>query len=725
MKLNDGNYLIPKPNSMVFTKGRFKLDNKTTIIYEKPLNDLAKYFSEQINTFSDLKINTSDISKETNSITLKIVSLPNEINDEYYKISITKNNVLITSISEKGLFRGIHTILQLMPVKAGKNISLPCCEIEDKPSFLWRGLNLDCCRHFMSKDFVKRYIDILAHYKLNKFHWHLTEDQGWRIEIKKYPKLTSVGAWRKEADGSTYGGFYTQEDIKEVVAYAKSRFIDVIPEIEMPGHALAALAAYPEHSCTGGPFEVTHNWGIFRDIYCAGNDSTFYFLQDVLDEVVSLFPYEYIHIGGDEAPRDRWKECPKCQARMKAENLKSEAELQTYFVGRIEKYLETKGKKIIGWDEILEGGLTKGATVQSWKGYLGAIHAAKMQHNVICSPIPHCYLDYDPGYTDIHACYIFNLIPTELTADEAKFIIGSEANMWAESAPQEKIDNRLFPRLLALSEAFWTKPENKNYDDFYNRLKNHYTHLSKQGIKYGREGRIITNSISFDKNKKQFLVKLKAEEQGIVLHYTLDGKNPDLNSTLYTKPLNVCSDTTLKVTGFRMNKPISNRPIIFVCSSHKALNAKIDLKTASSELYRANGITSLVDGVRGSTDHKCGQWLGFDRTDMEAVIDLGKETEISKISLGCLRDYPNLTFFPESIEFLISNDNVSYTSKGKILNNAPLQTEETVIKTFTNSFDKTKCRFVKVFAKRLEKIPVWWKGSGDKPRILTDEIVVE
>ena len=398
MKLNDGNYLIPKPNSMVFTKGRFKLDNKTTIIYEKPLNDLAKYFSEQINTFSDLKINTSDISKETNSITLKIVSLPNEINDEYYKISITKNNVLITSISEKGLFRGIHTILQLMPVKAGKNISLPCCEIEDKPSFLWRGLNLDCCRHFMSKDFVKRYIDILAHYKLNKFHWHLTEDQGWRIEIKKYPKLTSVGAWRKEADGSTYGGFYTQEDIKEVVAYAKSRFIDVIPEIEMPGHALAALAAYPEHSCTGGPFEVTHNWGIFRDIYCAGNDSTFYFLQDVLDEVVSLFPYEYIHIGGDEAPRDRWKECPKCQARMKAENLKSEAELQTYFVGRIEKYLETKGKKIIGWDEILEGGLTKGATVQSWKGYLGAIHAAKMQHNVICSPIPHCYLDYDPGF---------------------------------------------------------------------------------------------------------------------------------------------------------------------------------------------------------------------------------------------------------------------------------------------------------------------------------------
>lgn len=726
MKTNDDNYILPKPNSIIFTKGEFKIDNKTAIIYEKPFENLAEYFSDRINNLSGLKISNLKTGSELNNITLKIISKPEETNEEYYKISITANKTIITSISEKGLFRGIQTFLQLLPLETNRqNLSIPCCEIEDKPSFSWRGLNLDCCRHFMSKDFVKRYIDILAHYKFNKFHWHLTDDQGWRVEIKKYPKLTTVGAWRKEADGSIYGGFYTQEDIKEIVAYAKSRFIDVIPEIEMPGHSLAALSSYPEHSCTGGPFEVPHTWGIFKDIFCAGDDSTYYFLQGVLDEVVSLFPYEYIHIGGDEAPRDRWKECPKCQARIKSENLKNEAELQTYLITRIEKYLETKSKKIIGWDEILEGGLTKGATVQSWKGYTGAIHAAKQQHNVICSPVPFTYLDYGSGWTDIRACYSFNLIPNELNADEKKFIIGSEANMWAESAPQETIDGKLFPRLLALSEVFWTKPENKNYDDFYSRLQSHYAHLNKQGIKYGKEGMAISHSVSFDKKEKQFTISLKANDEGVYIRYTLDGKDPDSTADKYEKPIKCSGGTTLKAVSYKDEKRLNKKPIVFDFSAHQAIDAKVYLKTPFSELCHANGASSLVDGVHGSDDLKCGRWLGFEGTNIEAILDLGKEMEVSKISIGFLQVAWNLTFFPESVEYFTSNDNITFTSKGKETNDHPQKTTEPTIKTFSQSFDKTKCRYVKVFAKRAASFPAWWTGIGDKPWLYADEIVVE
>jgi len=724
--IGKANHIIPKPNSAVFSKGDFKIDNKTALIFDEPLKTLADYFYTQLMSFSGLDLAGNKNGQINNCITLKIIPLPEETNDEYYKISVATSGVTLSSTTEKGLFRGIQTLLQLLPINEQKdNITLPCCVIEDKPAYQWRGLNLDCCRHFMSKDFIIRYIDILAHYKFNRFHLHLTDDQGWRIEIKRYPKLTSIGAWRKQADGSTHGGFYTQDELREIVAYAKSRFIDVIPEIEMPGHALAALASYPEYSCTGGPFEVTHNWGIFKDIFCAGNDSTFYFLQNVLDEVSSIFPYEYIHIGGDEAPRDRWKECPKCQARIKTENLKNEAELQTYLISRIEKYLQTKGKKIIGWDEILEGGLTEGATVQSWRGYSGVINAAKQKHNVICSPVPYTYLDYSPGFTDLRACYSFNLVPGELTAEEATHVLGSEANMWGESAPQDKIDNRLFPRLLALSEVFWTKPENKNFNCFYSRLQNHYPHLVKMGINYGAEGRTITESISFDNVKKQFTINLKVNEDGIQMRYTTNGDDPDSISPLYSAPVAMPGNSKLKIVCFRSGKALNKKPILYTFSEHKAIGAEVYLKNPYSELAHAEGESSLTDGTHGSDDIKCGRWLGFNGTDMELVIDLGIETEISKITAGFLQAAWNLTFFPESVEFSTSNDNINFTTQGKITNDHPQKTTDPVTKTFTYVFDKTKCRYIKVFAKIVETFPKFWTGIGDKPWIYIDEVVVE
>ncbi|MDY0083178.1 MAG: beta-N-acetylhexosaminidase, partial [Ignavibacteriaceae bacterium] len=387
--------LIPNPKSIVVNEGSFKLTSQTKIYFDQYSKKVADYLAEVINpaTGFGLKPEIWNGMMETNSIILSLKTKTNEYGKEGYTLVINSFNVLIEANELNGLFYGVQTLRQLFDpyinsiVKVeGIDWVLPAVVVFDKPEFEWRSLNLDCCRHFMEKDFVKRYIDLLAYHKFNTLHWHLTEDQGWRIEIKKYPELTKKGAYRTYDDGTVYGGFYTQEDIKEIVEYADSRFITVVPEIEMPGHSLAALSCFPEISCTGGPFNVGTLWGIYPDIYCAGNEKTFEFLEDVLSEVIELFPGKYIHIGGDEAPKTRWQNCPKCQQRIKDENLKDENELQSYFVKRMEKFINSKGKKIVGWDEILEGGLAPEATVQSWRGVKGAIEAAKMGHDVIVSP---------------------------------------------------------------------------------------------------------------------------------------------------------------------------------------------------------------------------------------------------------------------------------------------------------------------------------------------------
>ncbi len=476
--------LIPKPQEYKSLDGNFIISKDITFSSPNLKVDLVGYLKNYIEELYGIEFskNNEDANQK---IILKIDKDFMSSKLEGYSLKIEPNNITIVASKEAGLFYGIQTIFQLLPKKMLNDDApkISCCEITDYPQFPWRGLNLDCARHFMSKDFVKRYIDILAYYKFNTLHWHLVDDQGWRIEIKKYPKLTQIGAWRKEADGSIYGGYYTQEDIKEVVAYAQSRFINIVPEIEMPGHCSASLAAYPENSCTGGPFEVPTTWGVFNDVYCAGRDSTFIFLQNVLDEVISLFPGKYIHIGGDEVPKVRWKECPLCQARIKAEGLKNEEELQSYFIKRISNYLYSKGKNVIGWDEIMEGGLAPGAMVQSWRGFDGAEEAAKLGHYVICSPTSHTYFDSDPEGLDLKVVYSFDPIPADLPDSEKKYIVGSEANMWSERAPMEVVDQRLFPRMLALSEVLWTDPKERNFDEFHNRVENAYADLDARGIK--------------------------------------------------------------------------------------------------------------------------------------------------------------------------------------------------------------------------------------------------
>lgn len=423
---------------------------------------------------------------------------------EAYRLQIRRNEALIQASAPAGIFYGIQTLLQLLPLEGKKHI--PCLDISDRPRFIYRGMHLDVCRHFFGVDFIKRYLDQMARYKLNTFHWHLTEDQGWRIEIKRYPKLTSVGSVRKETmveknfnpyrgDGTPHGGYYTQEEVREIIAYAARRHIEVIPEIEMPGHSLAALSAYPELSCTGGPFEVATSWGVFDDIYCT-KEETFVFLEHVLDEVTALFPGRYIHIGGDEAPKTRWKACPVCQGRMRAEGLEDEHALQSYFIRRIEKILTARNKKLIGWDEILEGGLAPDATVMSWRGEDGGIAAARQGHDVIMTPGFAMYFDHYQGdpkkeplaiccYTPLQKVYAYDPVPAVLSPKEQQHILGVQANVWTEYIKTpEHVEYMVNPRLLALSEIAWTNKGRKDYSSFMRRIPIHLQRMDRLGINY-------------------------------------------------------------------------------------------------------------------------------------------------------------------------------------------------------------------------------------------------
>lgn len=498
--------IVPKPVSVSVSGGGLEWGGPVHVTSsgQDEIGTAATYLKEVL---ASRNISVADDGATT--IDLQLVKYDTLVPEGFYRLLIKSAGITIESNTGAGLFYGSVSLFQILPGKDQEG-ELPLLEIRDYPRFPYRGLNLDVSRHFFSVSFVKQYIDWLAFHKLNYFHWHLTDDQGWRIEIKKYPKLQEVAAFRNETlvghynnqpqkyDGQRYGGYYTQEEIKEVVQYAADRFVTVIPEIELPGHALAALAAYPNLGCTGGPYSVGKIWGVHEDVFCAGKDETFLFLQDVLDEVTELFPSHYIHIGGDECPKVRWEKCPNCQKRMKREGLKDEHELQSYFIQRIEKYLNTKGRKIIGWDEILEGGLAPNATVMSWRGEEGGIAAANQNHDVIMTPTGWCYFDYyqdsskqEPlaigGYLPLKMVYQYEPVPSALSRAEAGHILGTQGNLWTEylSTP-EAVEYMVYPRASALAEVAWSPKASKDYDDFLRRMKSHLNRLAEHGIHYAR-----------------------------------------------------------------------------------------------------------------------------------------------------------------------------------------------------------------------------------------------
>lgn len=511
--------IIPVPTKCEQKKSEFIVDRQTRILLREGANEemqnATEIFTELFSTAAgySLPISITNTNESKNVIECRINR--NLKNIESYKLTVRPSKIVLEGKTATGIFYGFQTLRQLLPAEIESNAedntkvkwSIPCADIEDSPTFSYRGLMLDVSRHFKSVEEIKRSIDLMAFHKLNVLHWHLTDDQGWRIEIKKYPKLTEVGGFRDKTiighaskrpyqwNVNRYGGFYTQEEIKDVIAYAQKRFVTIIPEIEMPGHCVAALAAYPEYSCTGGPFEVEGRWGVFKDVYCT-KEETFRFLEDILDEVVALFPSRYIHIGGDEVPKTRWERCAACQKRIQESNLPDEAHLQSYFINRMEKFLNTKGKSIIGWDEILEGNLSQSATVMSWRGIKGGVRAAKEGRDIILSPNSHFYFNHyqlDPkteplsntGYTPLEKAYSFNPLPKELNRDEQKRIIGVQANLWSEYMDsQEKSDYFLYPRVAALAEVGWSQSQNKNFMDFYQRLLHIEKHYEAIGINY-------------------------------------------------------------------------------------------------------------------------------------------------------------------------------------------------------------------------------------------------
>jgi hexosaminidase len=494
--------LIPLPAKLKVKTGTFLLTPHTCMHVTPPTSGVMKvahFLNEKLCRATGYNIGfiNGDIKNpKYPCISLILDDSHTSKSKEFYMLTVKPLSVVLRAPTICGLFRGAQTLRQLFPPeiensesgKQRQEWTLPCVVIEDYPAFSWRGLLLDCCRHFMTKDFIKHLLDVLAYYKISRFHWHLTEDQGWRIEIKQYPRLTEIGAWRNEG-GKRSGGYFSQDDVKEIITYASERYIEVVPEIEMPGHCTAALAAYPDYSCSGGPFDVAITWGIFEDVYCVGNEDTFTFLQNILTEVAALFPFPYIHIGADEVPKRRWKDCYKCQKLMREKGFEREEQLQSYFINRIVRFLAALGKKAIGWDELLDGDPIDNITIQYWRTWKKSntlLRTGKEGKDIIVSPTSNCYLDYELDKIDLATVYSLEPVPREFSRKAANHILGGECNMWTEYAPQDSVESKLFPRLLALAEVLWSAPKKRDTDNFYDRVKEHYKRLEKMGVRYGK-----------------------------------------------------------------------------------------------------------------------------------------------------------------------------------------------------------------------------------------------
>ncbi len=743
--------VVPMPLEINTTQqASFLLKSGVTVYYpagnekmQRNAEFLASYVKAQ--TGIELQVQAGEGGK--GGIVLQL-GLAND-NPEAYQLKVDANQVVISSPSEAGVFYGIQTLRKAVDVAEGSNVELPAVEIKDQPRFGYRGMMLDVGRHFFSMDEIKTYIDMMALHNINRFHWHLSEDQGWRIEIKKYPKLTEIGSMRKETvighnsgkyDGKPYGGFYTQEQAKEIVAYAAERYITVIPEIDLPGHMQAALAAYPELGCTGGPYEVWTQWGVSDNVLCAGNDQTIQFIKDVLAEIVEIFPSEYIHVGGDECPKVKWSTCPKCQARIKALGLKSdnkhtkEERLQSYVIHEAEEFLNSKGRKMIGWDETLEGGLAPNATVMSWRGEAGGIEAAKQHHDVVMTPNTYLYFDYyqskdtetEPmaigGYLPIERVYSYEPMPKSLSPEEQKYIVGVQANLWTEYIPDFKqVQYMVLPRMAALSESQWCAPEKKNYEAFLQRVSRLVNIYAKNGWNYATH--IFDVMLDLKPNTETGTLDAVARTiDNAPIYYTLDGSEPTTASEKYTDIIKIDKPCTLRTVAIRPSgsSKITKDEISFSRSSMKP----ITMLQPINKQYEFSGATVLVDGMTGNMNYKTGRWIAFYTNDLEAVIDLKEATEISSMTLHTCVEKGDWIFDTRGITVSVSDDNQTFKEVASEAYPAMKESDPNQIYTHELKFDPVKTRYVKVKALSEQKIPSWHGGKGNPGFLFVDEIIL-
>jgi len=742
--------VIPKPANIEVKEGVFQFSKDTKIIVSNaPQKEIAIALMNKFKAATGWQPEFSNKKPKSNYIEFKI---DKNLNREAYQLEVTSKSIVITAKENAGLIYGLETIRQLLPTAiesknqvANVNWVIPNVSIKDEPRFQWRGLMLDLSRHFFDKSYVIQTIDRLAMLKMNVLHLHLVDDQGWRIEIKKYPKLTEIGAWRVNQENviwnarltvdpnekGTYGGFLTQEELKEIVKYAATKNIQVIPEIEMPAHVSSAIAAYPELACFNQKIGVPSGgvWPI-TDIYCAGKENTFEFLQDVIDEVIAIFPSKYIHIGGDEATKTNWETCPHCQKRMQEEGLKNVHELQSYFVKRMEKYINSKGKKVIGWDEILEGGLAPDATVMSWRGTEGGIEASKQGHDVIMTPESHCYFNIyqgpqneEPmafgGFIPLTKVYHFDPVVDEMTPEQAKHILGAQANLWAEYIEStEESEYMIFPRLGAMSEVLWSPKTARNWNDFTTRLPSLLARFDYLGINYSKSAYLVSAASTAHLDKKQIKVALKNEFPNADIRYVLDNKNLDNQAIKYTDSIAIQGTTILRASLFKEDKPVGK---VFTDSIqfHKAVGNKLTFKNPYHENYKADGPLGLVNIIRGSKNFHDGQWQAWLVDDMEVVIDLEKNQSIHQVTLGALENQGSGIYFPTEIKAFISADGKTYKEVGKIIRPFAINSDSE-LKDFKISFEKTNARFVKVIATNLKKSP-----KGESSFLFFDEILID
>lgn len=690
--------IIPKPQSLNINDGYFLFNNNT--VWE-----IDSIFFKEVDYFkSVVKF------KKRGKQNVVVIKMDTSLKKEEYLLSITSETLEIKASTKQGMMHAIQTIRQITMLNPSY---APSLTINDFPAFQWRGMLLDCSRHFMDKEFVKRYIDLLALHKMNVFHWHITEDQGWRIAIDSFPRLTEVGAWRIEKNGTKYGGFYSKDEIKEIVDYASERHILVVPEIELPGHCQAALSAYPHLSCTGDSIPVQTDWGVFKDIYCAGNDTVFTFLESVFDQIIDIFPSPYIHIGGDEVPTFRWENCSKCQSRIVEEGLKNEHELQSYFINRVATYLKQKNKVIIGWDEISEGDITKDAIIQVWRGIEYGKQAVEKGHNLIMSPTSHCYFDYDLNAINLEKVYSFDLVPSKEFDNK---VLGAECNMWSERAPQELVDSKVFPRILAMSEVLWHYKE-KDYSDFYERVQKHYSLLDFYGVEYGYEATPISSTVSSENNG--FKLELIPSNKNISIRYRLENQKWQD----YNRPLFIKKTSTVEAKGLKNNKEYGYlKTELF---KTKSTFCTVEYENLFHENYQANSFATLTDGQVGSNDNfRDGKWQGFYGKNLEVVIDLQKKERLNNFSIGFFQYNLSWILLPKHVSISISDDGVNFEQVKQLTHNVS-DKKEGMFKHIISSDFNFKTRYVKVKAENYGILPDWHPAAGVSAWLFVDEIMIQ
>lgn len=760
--------VVPLPREITAdpNAGAFVINQNTAILDGRTAGEKrnARFLQQYLFERTGFQLPLLKKAKGVPTLSVRTLADAKELGTEGYRIDVDARQITITGADDAGAFYGVQTLRKALPhLDAGQKgktaVSVPATHVSDAPRFGYRGMELDVARHFVTVDSVKRFIDLLALHNINRFHWHLTDDQGWRIEIKRYPRLTAVGSQRAQTvighntgkyDGRPHGGFYTQQECRDIVRYAAERHITVIPEIDLPGHMVAALAAYPELGCTGGPYQVRQHWGIADDVLCAGNPKTYEFIDNVLDEVTNIFPSTYVHIGGDECPKERWKQCPKCQAFIGEKHLQAEGghtaeeRLQSYVIRHTSEHLAKKGRRIIGWDEILEGGLAPGATVMSWRGEKGGIDAAKSGHDAIMTPNSYLYFDYyqskntadEPmaigGYLPLERVYAYEPVPNGTDEATARRFIGVQANIWTEYIPTFRgVEYMALPRAAALAEIQWRPRGVRNYQEFLGRLPDLFSLYKEQGYNFAKHYYDIR--ANYDLVPGSGVKVTLSTVNDAAIRYTLDGSEPTMNSARYEGPLLINQPAKFRAVAFRTEPTVVGK---IVNRSHteredfhfnKATARSIELLQGANAQYKFAGAQTLVDGLRATnTNHQSGRWIGFYTEDMEAVIDLGTETPIEEVGFNVCVEKGSWIYDARRIDVAVSDDGKHWTTVAE--RDLPALTEANAngIVRHTLTFPRCATRFVKVHAVPEHQIPAWHTGAaGNRAFLFVDEIEVK